>query len=416
MLTVGQLNRAVSELLNDEFGLVWVRAEVSSFTLSAPGHGYLVLKDSSASVKGVIFRARLQIAGFKPAAGDQVEIQARVSLYEPRGDYQLQIEVMRRAGRGALYEQFIALKAKLQSEGLFDTNTKRPILAQPKAIGVITSSQAAALHDVLTALKRRAPHVAVVIYPTVVQGKEAPLAIRRALAQACGRQEVDVLLLVRGGGSLEDLWAFNDESLARDIAASPIPIVVGVGHETDFSIADFVADLRAPTPTAAAELACQPLAVLVAQVEAAGHGLLRAQYRVLEQRALRLDQASRRLVSPSQRLKYRADAMGWLIKRLKNQAPDIKRLQIRCTQLNLVIKNQAEKILTRKQHRFDVARSKLTSYDPKAVLERGYAIVSTQQGNVVRQADQTQPGQELSILLGRGKLQARVLQSQNPDA
>lgn len=415
MLTVGQLNRAVSELLNDEFGLVWVRAEISSFTLSAPGHGYLVLKDASASVKGVIFRGRLQTAGFNPVAGDQVEIQARVSLYEPRGDYQLQIEVMRRAGRGALYEQFLALKAKLQSEGLFDSGAKRLIPTQPKTIGVITSPQAAALHDVLTALKRRAPHVAVIIYPTLVQGKEAPFAIRRALAQACDRQEVDVLLIVRGGGSLEDLWAFNDESLARDMASSPIPTVVGVGHETDFSIADFVADLRAPTPTAAAELACQPLADLVAQVKVVTQGLLKAQYRSLEQRALRLDQASRRLISPSQRLKYRADAMGWLIKRLKNQAPDTKRLHIRCIQVNLAIKNQAEKILTRKQYRFEVARSKLAGYDPTAVLERGYAIVSTQQGLVVRQANQALAGQELSIRLGHGTLQARVLTLQNPD-
>ncbi len=416
MLTVGQLNRAVSELLNDEFGLVWVRAEVSSFTLSAPGHGYLVLKDSSASVKGVIFRGRLQSAGFNPAAGDQVEIQARVSLYEPRGDYQLQIEVMRRAGRGALYEQFLALKAKLQSEGLFDAQIKRVIPLQPKAIGVLTSPQAAALHDVLTALKRRAPHVSVVIYPTLVQGKDAPLALRRALAQACERQEVEVLLIVRGGGSLEDLWAFNDEGLARDIAASPIPTIVGVGHETDFSIADFVADLRAPTPTAAAEMACQPMAELVAKVEAFAQSLMRAQYRALEQRALRLDQASRRLVSPSQRLKYRADALGWLLKRLKNQTPDINRLQTRCAQINLVIKKQTEKILTHKQHRFDVARSKLISYDPKAVLERGYAIVSTQQGQVVRHANQVKAGQELNILLGQGTLEARVMPSQNPDA
>jgi exodeoxyribonuclease VII large subunit len=369
----------------------------------------LVLKDSSASVKGVIFRGRLQTAGFNPVAGDQVEIQARVSLYEPRGDYQLQIEVMRRAGRGALYEQFLALKSKLQSEGLFDTTAKRKIPSQPKVIGVITSPQAAALHDVLTALKRRAPHVSVVIYPSLVQGKDAPIAIRRALAQANARQEVDVLLIVRGGGSLEDLWAFNDELLARDIAASAIPTVVGVGHETDFSIADFVADLRAPTPTAAAELACQPLANLLAQVEVASRALYRAQTRLLEQQALRLDQASRRLISPAQRLKHRAEAMVWLIKRLKNQAPDIKRLQVKCTQVNLALKNQTERILTRKQHRFDMVCSKLVSFDPTAVLDRGYAIVTNAQGKVVQQANQTQSGQDLTIRLAKGQVQARVL-------
>ena len=409
MLTVGQLNRAVSELLNEEFGLVWVRAEISSFTLSAPGHGYLVLKDGSASVKGVTFRGRLQTAGFNPTAGDQVEVHARVSLYEPRGDYQLQIEVMRRAGRGALYEQFLALKVKLQSEGLFDSEVKRKIPLQPKVIGVITSPQAAALHDVLTALERRAPHVSIVIYPSLVQGKEAPIAIRRALAQANARQEVDVLLLVRGGGSLEDLWSFNDELLARDIAASVIPTIVGVGHETDFSIADFVADLRAPTPTAAAELACQPLAVLVSKVEVASRALHQAQTRLLERRALRLDQASRRLISPAQRLKHRAESMVWLIKRLNNQAPDIKRLQVKCTQANSALHNQIEKILTCKKHRFDIAQSKLLSFDPTAVLDRGYAIVTNAQGKALQQANQTQSGQDLTIRLAKGQLRARVL-------
>ena len=409
MMTVGQLNRAVSELLDDQFGLVWVRAEVSSFTLSAPGHGYLVLKDASASVKGVIFKGRLQMAGFNPAAGDQVEVQARVSIYEPRGDYQLQIEVMRRAGRGVLYEQFLALKAKLQGEGLFDSDTKRVIPAHPKAIGVITSPQAAALHDVITALKRRAPHVPIIIYPALVQGKEAPMAIRRALAKACDRLEVDVLLLVRGGGSLEDLWAFNDESLARDIAGSLIPVVAGVGHETDFSIADFAADLRAPTPTAAAELACTPRATLLAQVEWVSKALVRALNRLFEQRMLRFDQAARRLISPSQRLKQRAEVLNWAIQRLKRQAPDLNRLETKQAQVFLQLKTLLARNLTVKQHRLYMAQSKLNGLDPTAVLERGYAIVTTLEGAVLRDAKQAEAGQDLKIHLGHGALSARVL-------
>jgi len=252
ILTVSELNEAVARLLEDSFDVCWVRGEVSNFTPAASGHWYFTLKDNGASVRAVMFRSRALAVGFVPKSGDSVEIKGRVTLYEARGEYQIQVDQLRRAGLGSLFEAFLALKSKLASEGLFDQENKREITTHPRAIGVITSLSAAALRDVLTALERRAPHVPVVIYPAMVQGVDSALQLRQALAIANERQEVDTLLMVRGGGSIEDLWSFNDEALARDISASVIPVVSGVGHETDFTIADFVADLRAPTPTAAA--------------------------------------------------------------------------------------------------------------------------------------------------------------------
>ncbi|MCD0506085.1 exodeoxyribonuclease VII large subunit, partial [Bordetella petrii] len=258
IMTVAQLNQAVGQLLDRNIPALWVRGEISNFTQAASGHWYFTLKDSRAAVRAVMFRSRASAVGFVPRAGDQVEVRARVSLYEPRGDYQLQADGMRRAGLGNLYEAFLRLKAQLADEGLFDPAAKRAPVALPRAIGVITSLHAAALRDVLSALARRAPQVPVIVYPAPVQGGDAAGRLAAQLQLANARQEVDTLLLVRGGGSIEDLWSFNDETLARLVAASAIPVISGVGHETDFTIVDFVADVRAPTPTAAAELACAP--------------------------------------------------------------------------------------------------------------------------------------------------------------
>src|SRR5690554_1884357 len=224
-LTVSELNSLASQTLASQFGLVWLRAEIGTFTRAASGHLYLSLKDASSSVKAVMFRSRAALCEFEPAIGDSVLVQARVGLYEPRGDFQLNVQAMRPDGRGTLYEQFQQIRVRLQAEGLFDPALKRPVPVHPRAIGVVTSLTAAALHDVLTTLARRAPHVPVIIYPTSVQGVQAPLQLRQALAQANERMEVDVILLVRGGGSIEDLWAFNDESLARDVAASTLPVI-----------------------------------------------------------------------------------------------------------------------------------------------------------------------------------------------
>ncbi|HYF60939.1 MAG TPA: exodeoxyribonuclease VII large subunit, partial [Burkholderiaceae bacterium] len=299
IVTVGQLNRAVAGLLERSFPLLWVAGEISNLTRAASGHWYFSLKDAQASVRTVMFRGRNQYVDFAPANGDRVEVRAQVGLYEARGEFQLNVETMRRAGAGDLFQQFLRLKARLQEEGLFDESRKRVPPDSPRVVGVVTSPQAAALRDVLTTLARRAPQVPVILYPASVQGVQAPAELVRALQAAARRAECDVLLLVRGGGAIEDLWAFNDEALARAVAASPIPVICGVGHETDFTIADFVADLRAPTPSAAAELCVPDLRELAGRVADA-----RARLRELIDGCLRdgreaLGQAERRLARAS---------------------------------------------------------------------------------------------------------------------
>ena len=254
VLTVSALNQAVARTLERSFPLAWVSGEISNFTRAASGHWYFTLKDDAAQVKSVMFRGRAQYAGFMPREGDKVEVRALVTLYAARGDYQLNVESIRRAGVGNLYEAFLQLKEKLAAEGMFDADRKRPLPQFARTIGIVTSPQAAALRDILTTLRRRAPHVCVILYPTPVQGEGAAQKIAQAISTASMRAECDVLLVCRGGGSIEDLWSFNHEHVARAIAACSMPVVAGVGHETDFTIADFAADVRAPTPTAAAEL------------------------------------------------------------------------------------------------------------------------------------------------------------------
>ncbi|MFZ3285973.1 MAG: exodeoxyribonuclease VII large subunit, partial [Telluria sp.] len=258
VLTVSALNAQVARLLERSFPLTWIGGEISNFTRAGSGHWYFTLKDDAAQVRAVMFRGRAQFAGFIPREGDKVEVRALVTLYGARGDYQINVEAIRRAGVGALYEAFLRLKEKLAARGLFDQERKRALPLFARAIGIVTSPQAAALRDILSALRRRAPHVRVVLYPTQVQGQLAAEKIAQAINTASRRAEVDVLLVCRGGGSIEDLWCFNEEVVAHAIAACRMPVVAGVGHETDFTIADFSADLRAATPTAAAELAATP--------------------------------------------------------------------------------------------------------------------------------------------------------------
>lgn len=253
VLSVSQLLRSARDMLERRFPLQWIAGEVSNLRPAASGHLYFTIKDESAQVDCVMFKSRAAVLDWEPADGLRVEVRALVTLYEPRGRFQLNVEGMRRAGLGPLYERFLKLKDKLEREGLFDADAKRPIPEHPAQIGVVTSLAAAALRDVLTTLRRRNPSIPVVVYPAPVQGEGAAAKLVQAFAAANARAECDVLLLVRGGGSIEDLWQFNEESLARAIRASAIPVVVGVGHETDFTIADFAADARAPTPTAAAE-------------------------------------------------------------------------------------------------------------------------------------------------------------------
>lgn len=436
ILSVAQLNQAVGQLLERCVPALWVRGEVSNFTQAASGHWYFTLKDSRAAVRTVMFRGRAQSVGFVPRPGDQVEVRARVSLYEPRGDYQLQADAMRRAGVGNLYETFLRLKEKLAGEGLFDAEVKRTPLRLPRAIGVITSLHAAALRDVLSALARRAPQVPVVIYPAPVQGADSAPRLTAQLQRANAHAEVDTLLLVRGGGSIEDLWSFNDEDLARAIASSAIPVICGVGHETDFTIADFVADLRAPTPTAAAELACVPREDLVGATRHAAQRLMRAQERRLDQAAQRLDRAAAQLISPAQRLAHQRERLNTLrhrlaaagqrpaqqrqsrlqvlMQRLARRVPDTARAGERLERVVARLARTQRQGIDGAERRLAAMAAHLRALDPDNTLQRGYAIVRDAQGAILTDAAAMRAGDRVRIDLARGRAEADVV-SAEPD-
>ena len=311
--TVGALCRAIADALEARFNPVSVRGEITGFARAASGHCYFTLKDAQGQVRCAMFRRAASLLEFMPRDGELVEVQGRLGVYEPRGDLQLIVESLRRAGQGALFEQFLRLKAKLEAEGLFDSGRKRPLPLLPRGIGIVTSLQAAALHDVVTCLRRRAPHVPVLLAPAAVQGAQAPgelVAALQSLYSLAAAGRLDLILLVRGGGSIEDLWAFNDEQLARTIVASPVPLVSGVGHETDFTIADFCADLRAPTPTAAAELAAQPQETWLGALDLVAGRLQDAAWRRLDRASQRLDQAAaHRAAAPAHRAGRAAPAL-----------------------------------------------------------------------------------------------------------
>jgi exodeoxyribonuclease VII large subunit len=354
ILSVGDLNRAIASSLEERFDTVWVSGEISNFKAYDSGHWYFSLKDEEGQIRCVMFRGRNGQVGFMPQSGDLVEVAANLGFYVPRGDIQLTVQSMRRAGMGGLYEAFLKLKAKLAKEGLFDLENKRPVPTHPRAIGIVTSPQAAALKDVLSTLARRAPHIPIVIYPTLVQGPDAPAGIISALRAAEKENAVDVILLVRGGGSIEDLWAFNDENLAYAIAQTSIPIVSGVGHETDVTIADFVADLRAPTPTGAAELAAPRRDQMLQELDSIMQALLQRVSQRVEREAQTLDQLALRLShalpNPD---RMREQISGWQ-KRL-NQAWTVR------------VKNWK-----RDQSHF---QSQLEMLNPQRTLERGYAVI-----------------------------------------
>jgi exodeoxyribonuclease VII large subunit len=430
VLSVTALNRSVRDLLESRFPLAWVAGEVSNFTEARSGHWYFSLKDDGAQVRCVMFRSRGQLVDWRPREGDHVEVRALVTLYEPRGDFQLNVEFMRRAGQGALFEAFLRLKARLEAEGLFDSALKRPLPAFPRAIGVVTSTAAAALRDVLTTLARRNPSIPVIVYPTQVQGDAAPAQIVSALAAAARRGEVDVLILCRGGGSIEDLWAFNDERVARAVRASPIPVVSGVGHETDFTIADFAADERAPTPTAAAELVAPPRAELLARVAVLASRLGGRLNRDLETRMQLLDHLSRRLVHPGRRLEDQAERVKLLAARLmRAHAVSLERRETRVaalatrsrgalppvTALAARVQHAADRLRSTSHRRLDTLEARLAALaqnlghlDPQAVLDRGYGIVKDARGAILRDAAGLRPGDQVDITLARGGAAARI--------
>jgi exodeoxyribonuclease VII large subunit len=429
-LSVSQLNALARNLVESRLPLLWVAGEISNFTRANSGHCYFSLKDERAQVRCVLFRQRFVMLDWAPGDGVQVEVRALPSLYEPRVEFQLNVEFMRRAGHGRLYEQFARLKHGLEREGLFARERKRALPTFPRRIGVITSTAASALRDVLTTLGRRMPAIPITIYPSQVQGEGAARQLVRAIQIASMRAECDVLLLVRGGGSIEDLWPFNEEAVARAIALAPIPVVTGVGHETDFTIADFVADARAPTPTAAAELASPHRADLLARLRALRARLARSAGRQLEREVQRVDFVSRRLVHPGERIDRQAGhlqdlasrlAGAWQVRleaeasrvhlwhqRLKGAAPALGAGLRECSALGQRLQRAAWRVLERREQRVGALGAHLAHLDPAQVLDRGYAIVAQTDGRIVRASGELSVGTEVRLTLARGGADAHV--------
>ncbi|MBL1377981.1 exodeoxyribonuclease VII large subunit [Zobellella iuensis] len=433
--TVTRLNRHARLLLEGEMGAVWLSGEISNLATPGSGHWYFSLKDSQSQLRCAMFRGNNRSVNFRPKDGDQVLIFGKVTLYEPRGDYQLVAQTMAPAGEGLLKQQFEALKHRLGAEGLFDADRKRPLPAHPTRIGIISSATGAALHDILTVLARRAPHLQVILYPSQVQGEAAVPQLLAALAIANRRAETDLLILARGGGSLEDLWCFNDERLVRAIAASALPVVSAVGHEVDITLSDLVADLRAPTPSAAAELVSRDGELQSQQwlqwrqrldtaqrryLQSQRQQLLQLESRLgrqhperrLQQQAQRLDQLQLRLLRGWQR---RMEQAGQRLEatrlRLQHQHPE-RRLQAgheRLLRLEQRLDSLFHRRLGQDRHRLALAASRLDAMSPLATLSRGYSITLCHD-QVVTDAGRLAPGDELRTRLARGEVRSRVLE------
>lgn len=412
--TVGKLMRAVADALAARFNPVQVQGEMSGFTRAASGHCYFSLKDASGQVRCAMFRRAATSLAFAPRDGDLVEVQGKLDVYGPRGDLQLIVESMCQAGQGNLYEQFVQLKARLQALGLFEAGRKKTLHAMPQSIGVVTSLGAAALRDVATALARRVPHIPVTVYPASVQGQQAPAelcaALGRAYADHARGGHPQVLLLVRGGGSLEDLWAFNAEPLAHLLAQSPMPVVCGVGHETDFTIADFVADLRAPTPTAAAELCATDREAALGLLTWYGQRLTDACHARLDTQAQRLDRLGQRLARSSDRLALQQRRLQSLShglqqrvsSKLQQEKHDLKALE---ANFPVVFQRQIDV----QRQRLLRSEALLNSLDPRLVLQRGFVwLADGDSGQPVVKAADTHAGQRLRATLADGEVDLTV--------
>jgi exodeoxyribonuclease VII large subunit len=401
---VGSLLRAIADSLDARFNPVAVQGEITGFSRAASGHCYFSLKDEQGQIRCAMFRRAASLLDFSPRDGQLVELRGRLGVYEPRGELQLVVESMRQAGQGNLFEQFLQLRAKLEAEGLFEADRKRSLPLLPRAIGVVTSLGAAALHDVVTALQRRAPHIPVVIYPASVQGGQAAAELHEALLKAYRRDEVDVLLLVRGGGAMEDLWAFNDEQLARTIVASPMPVVSGVGHETDFTIADFCADVRAPTPTAAAELCAQPQSVWLGTLGLAFSRLQNGVDRQMQAHSQRLDWAAARVSRPSHLVTRQQARLAGLAQNLRHaMLLIVKHEKTRLQGLEAEVPRKVADCMQRSQHQIERAQLRLDLLDPKLVLKRGYAWVTDGEGRALTRAQDLSLGQKLRLHLSQGR-------------
>ncbi len=436
ILRVSDLNRLARQALEQRFSLCWISGEVSNLTRAASGHLYFTLKDEAAQVRCAMFRNRAQVLPWRLENGMKVEARALVTLYEARGDYQLNVEGLRRAGIGSLFEAFTRLRDRLLGEGLFDADRKRPLPAFPRRIGVVSSLQAAALKDILAALKRRAPHLEVVIYPTAVQGEGAAAQIANALTTAGARQECDVILLARGGGSIEDLWSFNEEIVARAIRACPIPVVSGVGHETDTTIADFAADQRAATPTAAAELVSAAFMEAAQRLAALHQHLTRAMQRGLDSRAQRLDTLGYRLVHPGERIararlaashletrlratlrrgmERRQSVLIELGARLSRAKPDMGRRRENLRTLGARLSQAATVMAATRRKHLDNLATHLGHLNPQAVLSRGFSIVRDGRGEIIRDSAQVEAGMTLALQFAVGSVRVSVTQKDSP--
>ena len=438
--TVSRLNKEVRTLLERDLGVLWVEGELSNFSQPSSGHWYFSLKDRDAQVRCAMFRLKNAALGFTPRAGQQVIARGRVSLYEPRGEYQLIVDHLEEAGLGALQREFERLKAKLAAEGLFASERKRSLPRFPRRIGIVTSPTGAALRDVLNILARRFPPAAVLVYPTAVQGATAAPAIVQALQLASARAECDVLILARGGGSLEDLWAFNEERVVRAICACAVPVVAGIGHEIDFTIADFAADVRAPTPSGAAELVApdrmeclQALSRMAARLSAC----MRRELRVVSSRfgniGTRLKQAhpGMRLIHQAQRLDDLEQRLGSAVHAVlhthRHRLNDAFTALIQHSPERLVrdhhrrregldsrLRRALSEYLSRREHRVALADRALRTASPTATLARGFAIVTRADGTLVTDARSVPPGEEIEARLASGRLRARVTGSRDP--
>ena len=418
---VGALCRAIADALEARFNPVAVRGEITGFSRASSGHCYFSIKDANGQLRCAMFRRAAGLLDFSPRDGELVEVRGRLGVYEARGDLQFIVESMQRAGQGALFEQFLRLKAQLEGEGLFDPRRKRPLPLQPRGIGLITSLGAAALHDVVTALRRRVPHIPVVLIPAQVQGAAAPQSMVTALRQMYALAEgeapadgettpvVDVILLVRGGGSMEDLWAFNDEQLARTIVQSPVPLVSGVGHETDFTIADFCADLRAPTPTAAAELVAQPREVWLGALDLLADRLESAVQRQIDLRHQRLDQAAQRLGRPSGLAAREQLRLARCAQRLRHgMLLNLERLALKNKALEADFAQKTARHIALQSDRLERARLRLELLNPHLVLQRGYALLTDSHGHAVTSVGQARLGDALRVTLADGVLDVTV--------
>ena len=423
---VGSLCRAVADALEARFNPVTVQGEVIGFSRASSGHCYLSLKDSQGQLRCAMFRRAASLLDFLPKDGEQVQVRGRLGVYEPRGDLQLIIESMVRVGQGALFEQFLRLKARLEAQGLFDPARKRPLPMMPRTIGLVTSLGAAALHDVVTALQRRAPHVRVVLAPAAVQGATAPADLVRALRSLYALCEgsaqgapatvampaPDVIMLVRGGGSLEDLWAFNDETLVQTMVQSPVPVISGVGHETDFSLADFCADVRAPTPTAAAELVTQDREVWLSTLQALQARLFAAAMRPVDSQQQRLDSLAARLGRPSALVSGQRLRLEMLAQHLRHgAATDLKARQDALARRQEDVARLWRDRLGQTRRQLDQLGFRLGALDPALILERGYAWVTDASGTPVTSAKSARPGQALQVQLADGALGVTVTQA-----